>query len=125
MFRWLLVVLASPLVAQTTSGTVTDAVTHAPIPGAAIFLISGPTDESTFDTTSDAVGRFQFTGLPPGNYQAVVQKTGFKVGAPVEVRLTAEDDSRELSLVLTPKSRIDRKSTRLNSSHLVISYAVF
>lgn len=106
MFRWLLVVLASPLVAQTTSGTVTDAVTHAPIPGAAIFLISGPTDESTFDTTSDAVGRFQFTGLPPGNYQAVVQKTGFKPGAPVGIKLTAGGDPTELNLFLTPKSRI-------------------
>src|SRR5256885_2405481 len=26
---------------------------------------------------------------------------------------------------LTPRAEIDRKSTRLNSSHLVISYAVF
>jgi hypothetical protein len=87
-------------------GTVTDAVTHTPIPAAAIFLSSG-TAESTFDTTSDAAGRFQFTGLPSGNYQAAVMKTGFNPrGAPVPVRLTAGDDPLELNLVLIPKSRI-------------------
>jgi hypothetical protein len=75
MFGWLLVALASPLIAQTVSGTVTDAVTHSGIPGAAIFLSSAANGESTFDTTSDAAGRFQFTGLPPGNYQAAAQKT--------------------------------------------------
>src|SRR5256885_2549705 len=34
-------------------------------------------------------------------------------------------DRRDLELRLTDTDRLDRKSTRLNSSHLVISYAVF
>src|SRR2546426_4789951 len=36
-----------------------------------------------------------------------------------------EEVSRDFDLYYRPMSTIDRKSTRLNSSHLVISYAVF
>lgn len=95
------------MVAQTISGTVTDAVTHTPIPGATVFLSAGATDESTLDTTSDAAGRFRFTGLAAGNYQAAVRKTGFNpTSESVEVHLTAGDDPLELNLVLTPWSKI-------------------
>src|SRR5256885_9571684 len=33
--------------------------------------------------------------------------------------------SQPTTMVTVPKGTVDRKSTRLNSSHLVISYAVF
>src|SRR5256885_10546884 len=38
---------------------------------------------------------------------------------------TRERDARLLDFAGLPVTRRDRKSTRLNSSHLVISYAVF
>src|SRR5256885_9747950 len=42
----------------------------------------------------------------------------------VEVLLRDDRDAGLLELLLS-KGAVDRKSTRLNSSHLVISYAVF
>jgi hypothetical protein len=106
MFRWLLVAVAAPLAAQTLSGTVTNSLTHAPIPDAAVFLLSHATDESS-DTISDAAGRFRFTGLPPGEYRVAVQKDGFdSPHAPLEVHFTAAADPPELNLSLTPWSTI-------------------
>src|SRR5438034_2315278 len=37
----------------------------------------------------------------------------------------SQEAAQEKVMVASQKSRIDRKSTRLNSSHTVISYAVF
>src|SRR2546426_8466613 len=45
--------------------------------------------------------------------------------APRPVRVAASAKGRVRPAVLTYRVRRDRKSTRLNSSHLVISYAVF
>src|SRR5256885_12236090 len=39
--------------------------------------------------------------------------------------LSVSDDERYVTLLLAEIDTRDRKSTRLNSSHLVISYAVF
>src|SRR5256885_14742246 len=47
--------------------------------------------------------------------------TGHAVGA---AELAAVGD-RDPQIPQRPRQRVDRKSTRLNSSHLVISYAVF
>src|SRR2546426_5430137 len=56
------------------------------------------------------------------------------IGAVIEVRQVADEDAARLRYLaeqgLTPGTLLtvterDRKSTRLNSSHLVISYAVF
>src|SRR5688500_10140710 len=58
-----------------------------------------------------------------------VAKTGRQiVGQDVFARAECErllDDVFELADVTRPVVLLDRKSTRLNSSHLVISYAVF
>src|SRR5256885_11565066 len=42
-----------------------------------------------------------------------------------EAELEALIDQRDYKEFLNPRNELDRKSTRLNSSHLVISYAVF
>src|ERR1035438_2198682 len=55
--------------------------------------------------TTDSRGQFRFPDLLPGTYHVAVNATGFA----------------EASSDVT----VDRKSTRLNSSHLGISYAVF
>src|SRR5436190_18219596 len=45
-------------------------------------------------------------------------------GCCIDRRRSSPSDSSE-QLVVAPSAMIDRKSTRLNSSHTVISYAVF
>src|SRR5256885_2933642 len=50
--------------------------------------------------------------------------TLFRSGRPVR-RTLCEDDRRAEGPGADERPRADRKSTRLNSSHLVISYAVF
>src|SRR5256885_12972641 len=46
-------------------------------------------------------------------------------GAKADLTLKREPGSNIVTLLGTLPSKRDRKSTRLNSSHLVISYAVF
>src|SRR5256885_3347523 len=63
---------------------------------------------TTLFRSANADGEFVVPLLPPGTYVVVVNKSGF-----------AQAKTEGIDV------RIDRKSTRLNSSHLVISYAVF
>src|SRR5439155_19942305 len=62
---------------------------------------------------------------PPGHPQRAVQVVGRVADAvPPEV-VAAIDDGRAVRQLLDPAAERDRKSTRLNSSHVAISYAVF
>src|SRR2546426_5808169 len=81
------------------SGTVSDK-TGSVISGATVTVTSQGTGLSR-ETKTDDTGHYLTPLLPVGNYTIRVNSQGFK---------TIEQD---------------RKSTRLNSSHLVISYAVF
>src|SRR5437588_3972464 len=47
------------------------------------------------------------------------------IGDPTGVNLDEHGNARFTTLSNVPIRRLDRKSTRLNSSHTVISYAVF
>src|SRR5256885_6687040 len=89
-------------------GIVYDA-SKATVPGAQV-TITGPIGSLSQSTTEQ--GSFLFSTLIPGSYSIKVQKAGFK---------SASMKSAEVQINKTT----DRKSTRLNSSHLVISYAVF
>src|SRR5256885_13041036 len=69
-----------------------------------------------------------FRSVPPA--QQDVPSRPFDVGQPLLDGLVLGDDARRQlvgveRLGFLRLSRSDRKSTRLNSSHLVISYAVF
>src|SRR5256885_9820612 len=57
------------------------------------------------------------------DYQILGQATGGELEV-VLVAIKSEIDGHQQHLQLTT-GRLDRESTRLNSSHLVISYAVF
>src|SRR5256885_5600653 len=57
--------------------------------------------------------------------QPLDQAQPLEVGLRVEACVPACPLRTDEALVLVDPQRLDRKSTRLNSSHLVISYAVF
>src|SRR5205807_4643566 len=75
------------------------------VPGASLTLKNMATG-ATFTASSDEYGLFRFPVVPVGTYQLTAEKSGFATFTQKDIEL-------------------DRKSTRLNSSHLVISYAVF
>src|SRR5438132_10582481 len=49
----------------------------------------------------------------------------YSLGLPPELLGLADVTNEELRIILKNAPNLDRKSTRLNSSHTVISYAVF
>src|SRR2546426_7860121 len=57
-----------------------------------------------------------------GRQQVVRARDGVEVAREMQVDVFHRDD---LGVAAPRSSPLDRKSTRLNSSHLVISYAVF
>src|ERR1039457_1158222 len=57
-----------------------------------------------------------------GRYKLLAERGRFELPVPVKVRPLSR---RVRSTTLPPLRITDRKSTRLNPSHLVISYAVF
>src|SRR5207253_9015669 len=76
-----------------------------------------------YTATSDQEGHFEIHGIEPGRYQMFAERTGF-----VEVDQKRRR-SRGLYLSFSAGQKLkdqtlqDRKSTRLNSSHVAISYA--
>src|ERR1022692_2081437 len=81
--------------AATLTGTVSDP-SGALVAGATVGVHNNETGADLRSVTTTNTGNFNITNLPAGRYTVTVKNAG-----------------------------LDRKSTRLNSSHLVISYAVF
>src|ERR1039457_4573812 len=100
-------------------GTVKDT-TGAVVPGATVTLSSTDFGD-TRTVATDNQGGFRFTFLKPGNYTASASAVGLKT----DLQKLAVEVGQVANLELIAKVQADRKSTRLNSSHLVISYAVF
>src|SRR5256885_4884058 len=68
-------------------------------------VLTGSSLVGSKEIETDASGYYRFANLPPGSYVITATAKGFKT--------------------IKREGLRDRKSTRLNSSHLVISYAVF
>ena len=66
----------APTEALSISGVVLDP-SNAAIAGAKVTLHGGSFENEPF-TATDLTGHFQFTGVPPGNYEVEVQREGFK-----------------------------------------------
>src|ERR1035438_8158381 len=136
----------------TMTGTITDS-SNAAVPGAQIE-VKNLTTGAVRTTVSGPEGIFVFNSLEPARYNLTAKATGFKTyiqnnidvtaAAPrdlgkmtlalgaltEEVSVTAaatpvQTASSENSKIVDSDQIVDRKSTRLNSSHLGISYAVF
>src|SRR5207253_5483597 len=60
-------------------------------------------------------------GLSPGSLRFQIKS----ISAPTNASSIYKIGDREISLPMASSLRVDRKSTRLNSSHVAISYAVF
>ena len=78
LFSVMLAFLASPTMAQTTgsiSGEVKDE-KQAVITNATVTVRNVRTNESR-TTQTDSVGRYRFTGMPVGDYELIVESTGF------------------------------------------------
>src|SRR5690606_17939356 len=67
------------------------------------------------------------SGLPQGNIILAVAKPGFPAGSglPRSLQRCRVAGEQDLTVVAQAAESLDRKSTRLNSSHVKISYAVF
>src|SRR5256885_823997 len=70
------------------------------------------------------------TGLPQPRRHRQIWRYGMKVSDILRVKgntlyTVSPDESLASAVQVMSERDIDRKSTRLNSSHLVISYAVF
>src|SRR5688500_19516695 len=79
---------------------------------------------STIDAISVKVGENIAPGMPAVR---VVNTSDLKIQAPVSEAYVTDIKKGDKVLVSISEldKEVDRKSTRLNSSHLVISYAVF
>src|SRR5207244_8014884 len=104
--------------AYRISGVVVDAVTNVPVAHAQV-LISRDSEQTAIVAGDD--GRFVFEGLAAGKYSLSATRTGYlheaynqHGGFSVAIVTGKGQDTEQ-----------DRKSTRLNSSHQIISYAVF
>src|SRR5207249_8208322 len=95
--------------------------------GGVVFELQGPRQQ--FATSTDD-GTFAFSHLPPGDYTLVVNPASLPPDVHMEgsspIKITLRPGASIVLNVPVPgKPIIDRKSTRLNSSHVSISYAVF
>src|SRR5438874_1475439 len=137
-FNWLgttgfLIVIISANAQSVLRGHVYDP-SGAVIPDVSLTLISR---DQIKEGKSGPAGEFEFNNLPRGRYAIKAYREGFKTQILREldpVNETAKPLS--ISLKVLPagncgknlkrnRKRLDRKSTRLNSSHVEISYAVF
>src|SRR5439155_1818230 len=101
--------------AQRTTGTLRGQVLDpagAVVPNAEVTVTNQETGVSVKVTTTSA-GTYALPSLIPGVYKISVEAKGFKSFVKKDVSVIANQDN------------VDRKSTRLNSSHVAISYAVF
>src|SRR5436190_17538258 len=78
-----------------------------------------------FRSVTNQDGYYYVPYLRPGTYTLSIEATGFKKAVRDGLELRTNDEPRiDVKLDVGSLSE-DRKSTRLNSSHTVISYAVF
>src|SRR6185437_12852224 len=75
----LVLLLAQPfaLTAGGIQGSVADAITNTPIPRAHVTLVGENGTQTRYGATSAAGGKFAFTGIPAGDYEALADRFGY------------------------------------------------
>ena len=74
----------------TVRGRITDRETRAPLAGARVSLI-----DTRFAAVTDAEGAYSLTGVPPGDYQCLIEKDGY---LPLVARVRAAGAAREIAV---------------------------
>src|SRR5258708_15336089 len=87
--------------------------------GLAGYVVCGSTGESVYLTTEEKIRLWEWVAEAAAPEKLLIAGTGVE-----SVRETVELTNRAASLGYKA-AMVDRKSTRLNSSHQIISYAVF
>src|SRR2546426_3094381 len=122
------VIFLIPLLAQNDRGTITGTVTDpaaAVVPGATITA-KNIENGATYETVATDTGNYTIPSVTAGTYELAVQASGFTRFVQQGIRVQVAQVARiDVKLQIGSSTDSDRKSTRLNSSHLVISYAVF
>jgi len=97
-----LLLLASALYAQRVDGTLTDSVTHAPIPNVIVTLL-GPV---RYNGTTDETGVFHIDDVKPGKYYLNIVKSGYTLPVARRAGIQVEGDTR-LSVEMDPLGRVE------------------
>ena len=101
--------------AGSIEGHVFNSLTGAPLRKATVVLTTPPTMTSQIRLVADtdAEGRFQFIGLPPGTYRLSASHTGF-LDRPTRrpIPLGPNDQVTDAEIRLPPQSEIGRASCR-------------
>jgi hypothetical protein len=96
--------LAAPIAAQTVTGTVTNGVTHQPIVGVTIAVMSQSGPGYSGNVRTDAAGAFSVNVKGPGDYMVLADGQGYDGAGQrrTTVRVEPAKDPEPLHLVLTP-----------------------
>jgi hypothetical protein len=99
--KWIALLLARVLAAQTVSGTVVNGVTHEPIRGVQVRLLGGSKDAPS--ATTDAIGSFRMDAKA-GDYYVLAVAPGFDISSmrSSHVHVTNGVDPAPLQIALMP-----------------------
>ncbi|HET6255574.1 MAG TPA: TonB-dependent receptor [Puia sp.] len=87
--------------AGTIKGKIRDSKTGEPMTGATVIL-----EHTRYTTTVELDGSFTFRHIPTGKYQILVTSVGYANSQEMAVELTTDNDLREVSIAMTPSTRI-------------------
>ena len=91
--------LASLSYAGTIKGKISDAKTGEPMTGATVTL-----EHTHYTTVVNLDGTFVFKNIPAGKYEVIASTIGYQKSKEIEVELSSNNDTREISLSLTSQS---------------------
>src|SRR5258708_38834511 len=82
--------LASALHAQMVDGTLTDSVSHAPIPGVVVMLLG----TERYEATADETGAFHIGPVQPGKYALNIVKRGYLLPTASQASFPVDSEPR-------------------------------
>lgn len=96
-----LIVACSALHAQMVDGTLTDSVSHGPIPGVIVMLLGA----ERYEAVADEAGSFHIGPVQPGKYALNIVKRGYLLPPASQASFPVDSDTR-LSVQMDPLSLV-------------------